>query len=348
MERMKGNGKRIAAGCLAGCVLALVSPWLLLTQLFASLPMLLLPAVGIAAIYRRAGRAAGVISGMLLMLSFAYFMGPAAMWAAYLLILNPLFMLLRLGDRPFFSQLRSSVMGFGLGLLMAVLMFYIYYGGGFVEQLMGVVPEMVRAMPEEAMEAALATMPGLPTDVAGFTAMVDDIFARLSSDMQLLLPGRLFSGALLTAVFATLISARMLKKAGLAKPGCYVPMSRWYMPPSATGGMLMLLAVGYALYLMEFRGGETVFYTVYDIAVWAFIIQALASISRHLDGHTPGHGVKVLVLCLALAIAFFGGAPYIALYGFASAAVGSRGALRILAENSKNKADKKNNGSGND
>ena len=198
------------------------------------------------------------------------------------------------------------------------------------------------------MEAALATMPGLPTDVAGFTAMVDEIFARLNSGLQLLLPGRLFSGALLTAVFATLISARMLKKAGLAKPGCYVPMSRWYMPPSATGGMLMLLAVGYALYLMEFRGGETVFYTVYDIAVWAFIIQALASISRHLDGHTPGHGVKVLVLCLALAIAFFGGAPYIALYGFASAAVGSRGALRILAENSKNKADKKNNGSGND
>ena len=349
MPLLKVNGKRLALGCLAGALLALVSPWLTLTELFAEVPLVLLPAIGLAAIHRWAGRIAAGVSSLLVMLSFGYFAGTTFMWAMFLLMLNPLTMLLRIGGKPFFEQLRHALIGFAMGLAMAVLLFYIAYGGGLVEKLMAVVPEMLHAMPTEALEAALSTVPGVAGyDAAGFLDLVDGLFVSLTASYKLYLPGRLFSGTLITAVLCTLISNRMQKKAGIAGPGCYVPMSRWHMPASMSGGLLMILLVSYVLQMAGFRGGNTVFHAVFEIAVWAFVFQALASISRRMDGTLPGHGVKIFLMCMLLAIAMLGSAPSIAVYGFLSAILGSRGALRLYMEQRKNKEDNDDSESGND
>ena len=348
MPLLKVNGKKLALGCLAGALLALVSPWLMLTQLFAELPLVMLPALALTAIHRSFGRLAAGISGMLVMLSFGYFTGSTFMWAMFLMLLNPLTMLLRIGDKPFFVQMKHALVGFGLGLLMAVLMFYLGYGGKLVERLLGVVPELLHSMPQEAVEASLAAVPGMAGyDAASFLKMVDDLFAHLIPSYSLHLPGRLFSGALITAVLCTLLSNRMQKKAGSAKPGCYVPLLRWYMPPSMTGGLALILLISAGMHLAGIQGGNTVFYAVLDIAVWAFVFQALAYISRRMNGALSGHGVKIFLPCMLLAIAMLGGAPYIAVYGFLSAMLGEKGALRLIAEQKKNK-DNDDSDTGND
>lgn len=349
MPLLKLNGKRLALGCLAGALLALITPWLLMTQLFAGMPVVMLPAIALTAIHRWSGKLAAGVSSLLVMLSIGYFMGSTFMWAMFLVMLNPLTMLLRIGDRPFFEQLKSALMGFAMGLVMAVLMFYIVYGGGLVEKLTALVPEMLHAMQPEAIEQMLASMPGISIrDAAGFLTMADGFFAQLTGSFHLYLAGRLFSGTLITAVLCTLLSNRMQKKAGLAKPGCYVPLLRWYMPASMTGGLAMIVAISCALQLFEVKGGSAVFNTVLDIAVWAFVFQALASISRRMDGALPVHGAKIFLLVMLLAIAMLGGAPYIAVYGFLSALMGEKGALRQLAEQRKNKEDNDDSESGND
>lgn len=338
---MKLNGGRFVLGCLAGALLALASPLITLTQLFSSMPMLLLPAVGLTAIHRWAGRAAAYISGTLMLLSFGSFTGNIFMWAMFLLMLNPLMLLLRIGDRPFFSQLRTAIFGFGAGLMMTVVMLSLAYGGGLITRLTGIIPELIQAMEPEAIEAALATMPGITADASAFTARVDAVFASLANRYELVLPGNLFSGVLLTAVFCTLLSNRMMKAAGRSKTGTYVPMARWYLPASVTGGMGLLTLCGGLLMLLEIRGGKTVFYTAYEIAVWTFTIQALASFSRRMEGVMPRHGLKILLLCLLLVIALMGGAPYFAIYGLISALAGSHGVFRqrMERENSTNHHD---------
>lgn len=349
MAHMKQDGRKFALGCLAGALLALISPWITLTQLFASMPMLLFPAVGLAIIYRRAGKGAAWVSGFLVLLSFGWFTGSVFMWAVFLLVTNPLMTLMRIGDRPFFEQLRMALFGFGMGLVMTVVMLYFAYGADLVSRLMGAVPALIHAMPVQDVEAALAAMPGMTVDAAAFIARVDELFAGLARSFELLLPGKLFSGALLTAVFCTLLPNRMQQKAGLAKPGCYVPLSRWYLPASVVSGMGILMVVGAMLVLMEAEGGQAVFQTVYEIAVWVFVIQALASFSRRLEGVLAKHSVKILLLCLSFVIALLGGASYIAIYGFVSALLGSRGVIRLKFEGRRQDRNKYDDpGDGND
>lgn len=335
-KRLQVNGKRLAAGCLLGAGLAIVCPFLTLTQLFASLPLVMLPSIGLVAVYAWAGKAAAIVSAVLQMLAFGYMVGPVFMWVVFLMAIQPMFVLLQGTDRPFFEQLRHALMSFGLGMVLSVLALYWNYGGDLVGSALGGLQQMMHALPVEQMEVYLASYPGMPATSAEFLSMMDSLFAQISSSLAVTLPGQLFSGTLITALSCITLLNRARAKAGAAKPGSYVPPSRWYLPSSTSVGLLVMLLA--SLVLMQLTQlGRAVFYTVLTLVSWVFCIQALASVSRRMDGALQRHGAKIAVLMVMAAIAAFGASLYLAIYGCASALMGSRGAMRQYAEERKNK-----------
>lgn len=344
--RNQGGKGRIAAGCLLGALLASISPWTLVTEIFSSLPLILLPALGLVFIHNWAGRGACVFSGFLMLVSFGLMLGTKSMWVIYLLMINPLVLLLRETHKPFFAQLRTNLISFGMGLGMAVLLLYISYGGNLIERMFGLLMDSVRRLPSEVIETAVSALPsnaGMPVDAQGFLELTDRVFASLIPDFNIYLPGKLFSGMLLTSLSCTVLANRMRAKAGLAPKGSYVPVAKWYLPASVTGGMLMLLAAGTVMVLADMQGAQAVFQAVLEIASWTFTVQTISSLSRRIGRAQNGQRPKMLILACVFAICLLGGGLFIAAYGFASAVMGEKGALRQLAQQHKYDNDSPDN-----
>ena len=214
-KRFQVNGKRLAAGCVLGAVLAIVCPFLTLTELFAALPMVLLPSVGLLAIYAWAGRAAVLISALMQMVAFGYMLGPVFMWIIFLMAIQPIFTLMHGVDRPFFSQLKYALFSFGMGMVFSVAILYLNYGGDMVGSVLTSLENLVLSMPLEQIEGYIATYPGMPASAGEFLAMMEQLFSQIISSMQLTLPGQLLAGTLLTSLSCVALLNRMRAKAGL-------------------------------------------------------------------------------------------------------------------------------------
>ena len=139
-------------------------------------------------------------------------------------------------------------------------------------------------------------------------------------------------GAIVTAVLCTALGGYMRRRDDSARAGCYVPLRRWYLPASTTCGTLTMLAAAYIIYALGMQQGQTLYYTVYRIALTVFCIQAFASISRRLGRGAMRTGAQKAMLIGFAVLSLMGGALYLAIYGCASAVFGSRGALRPFIE----------------
>lgn len=311
----------------------------MLSELLSLMVVISLPSIGLMLLYRWAGRTPALLSAVLQLLFDAMFLGSTFMWMAFLMTLFPLAVLIRNENRPFAVQMRASIAAFGAGVLAAIALLYMRFGGNMIERMLLTLPEAARSIPQETLALSLESVSAILGETVtpeGFYERFDNMIRQLIPYYQMNLPGLIFSGALVTAVLCVGVSGLMRHRRGQAQAGSYLPLREWALPASTTGGLLLIVALSYALDVFGMRDGATVFATVYAIAVTAFCVQALASVARRLHAMPMKHGVRVASVSALGALCLLGGADIIALYGCLSAIFGSRGALRQRMNGSTN------------
>lgn len=339
MSKGKLGLGRIVAGVLLGALLAIITPIMLLVELLSPTTAVLLPSVGLIALARWSGRATALSCAVLTLFTSAFFGGVPVMLIVLILSVLPPLLLLRWQDKPFFEQLRISIAIFGAGVLAAVAVIFFNFGGNLIERALGQFPDMVRALPADYVAPMLEYMSsilGRSITLDSFYEIYDSMIEGMIPLYQMLLPQRLFSGALMSALLCVWLSNRMRAKRGLAAPGSYVPLRGWALPASTTGGLLLLLLVSWVLTLTKFGGAETVYYAVYGIASVAFSVQTLGSAARrlHATSMRPGTQRALLVMIALLGTLLLPDAMMV--YGGASAIFGSRG---VVVQRRQNQSD---------
>lgn len=325
-----GIGRKIA-GFALGVLLALFAPLSLIVEFFSPMAMvLLLPSVALIALHRWSGPASAFCSAVLMMAMSALYGGGALLAVALFLLVLPPMLLLRMQDRPFFSQLKFSIGAFGVGVLAAVAMIFFNFGGNLIERVLGQFPDLVRSLPEEYVAPMLeyvSTALGRTLTPDAFFELYDGMMRELIPVYQMLLPQRLFSGALLSALVCVWLSNRMRAKRGIAASGSFVPLRGWALPSSTTCGLLFLLLVSWLLTLTKLSGAQTLCYAVYGIANVSFGAQAMGSAARRLRMTRLRLGSRRAALIAIGLLGMFILPDALMVYGLASAIFGSRGAI---------------------
>ena len=185
-------------------------------------------------------------------------------------------------------------------------------------------------VPAETAEMFLQMLSGvLNTEIASMDALhllIEESIQKLIPLYQLNMPGMLISGALLSAVICSWLDGWMKFRKGIRENNVFMPVHEWYMPASATGGLILIFIVSLIMNYTSLQQGPAVFATVYHIAVIAFCIQAFASVRR--KAHMmPRRGAGIAFTLGFFAIAALA-SPFVAIYGLASAILGSGGVLK--------------------
>ena len=330
-----GVGKTIA-GVLLGALLAVLAPLILLSEVFSLITVLLVPSIGLVALYRWAGRGPAMFSAILMLMIDFRFIGVPMMLVALLATILPPLILLRVENRPFFDQMRCSIAAFGAGVFAAVMVLYFSYGGNMIARALNLLPAAIRMQSAESLAPLTAVMGqilGRTLTVEDFYSLYEQMIAALIPEFQLLLPQLILTGALVSALICAWLSNQMRAKRGTAVPGSFVPLREWALPSSATGGLLLMLAVSWLMRMLEITSADTVYYAVYGIAVVAFCTQALGSLARRIRLSTMRPGTQRVVLGVIGAMCFLGAASVVAIYGCASAILGSHGVFQQRAQN---------------
>lgn len=333
-----GIGKTLV-GMLAGMVLALLSPIVMMTEMLSLVPVIMLPSIALVALNRWAGKGPALFSAMLQLMFSARFLGNTFMWMAFFLNLLPVTLLMRHENKPFFTQMKVSIAAFGTGVLLAVAAAYVSFGGNMVERVLLELPKVLRTLPAESVSMAMgsyASIMGKSVNIEDFYHLFDQMINAVIPVYKVNMPGLIFSGALISAVLCVGLNASMRFKQGIAAEGSYVPMREWALPGSTTGGLLMILAASFIMSSLDVPQGDAVFYAVYDIAMAAFCIHALSSMARHLHVSPLKHGLRVGFIAVMAVLCIMGASIYVSIYGIASAVFGSRGMLRERMENKRN------------
>lgn len=330
-------------GSVLGAILAVISPLMVISELFSLMMVVYFPAVGLMLLYRWAGFAPAMLSAMLQMMITARMLGSTFMWVAFLAGILPLSILLRFEKKHFYTQIKAAIAAFGAGIVLAVMVLYFNYGGSMIERVLLELPQTIRKIPAEMLTTVIDSVGkslGRELVVEEFYPVFDQMIARLIPVYQVNMPGLLFSGALTTAVLCAGLGSLMLHKQGGAPEEAYLPLRRWMLPASVTGGLLLITGVSLGIYLGGLPRGQTLFFAVYNIAGAAFCIQALSSMARHMYASSLKKGTRIAILAGISALCMLGASMYVAIYGCGSAVFGRYGVMRQKYE--KMNSDKNN------
>lgn len=342
-EKTLGAG-RVVAGCLLGVLLAFLLPMTILTEMMALLPVVMLPSIALVALRRISGGVAAALSGAMQLVVACAYMGGAFMWMYFFMAILPVLVVLRLEKRPFAEQMKASIAAFSAGVLVSVLIFYLIYGGDVVGRMLSILSEAIRELPKASLgvvKEAFSAFDAQSMTAEEFYEAFDQMLEMLSGTYRLNLPALIFAGALISAVVCTALNARIRVHQGIAGEDEYLPLVRWALPASVTGGLLLILGISYLLDVSGVKGAESAFYAVYDIAAVAFCIQALSSIEWRMKAFRVKTFARRVVLALVAGAALMGASTYIGVYGLLSALIGTRGVIhqRRSAPNEPPKGD---------
>lgn len=326
---------RALAGFLLGVLLAIFSPFILLTEIFSLMPVIMVPAIGLVLLCRWSGRAPAMLSGMLLLLFTARMLGTTFMWMIFFMAILPAALLIAFESKPFFARMKLSIAAFCAGVVIAVAILYADYGGNMIERTLSSLPEAMRAVPAEMLSLPMQNLSatlGYELTVDEFHRVFEELIRNTIPAYQLSLPGLIFGGALVTAVACAGFDAWIRSKRGLSGPDDCVPLRDWALPASTTGGVLLMLLASYIIDAMGMEYGLALYDTVLNISIAVFSIQALGSMARYLQASPLKKGAQTAILVCLAVLSLMGASLYVALYGCASAIFGRHGALRQRME----------------
>ncbi len=241
--------------------------------------------------------------------------------------------------RPFFEQMKLGVAAFLGGMLLAVTVAYLSFGGNMIERMADALKAQFALMPDafftpfvDMINSALSTgIPGVKMmTVQSYRAQISGILDLMSELYQQTLPGALLSGAALTGVLSVLWGNWLQARRGLATNESYVGPTRWFLPRNVTLGLTLMWVAAFVLSQTGYAQGETVYYTVYSLASLAFFIQALGALDRFFfrRGTPDGRRRALLVIALILGLLFRFINTLLFAIGAGSALFGSHGAFR--------------------
>ena len=241
---------------------------------------------------------------------------------------------------PFFDQMKAMIGVCLGGMLLAVSIAYINFGGNMIERMADVLRKQFDMMPDafflpfvEMVNSAIgsAGLPGMKVmTVADYRAQMVGVLNLMSEIYQNSLPGALLSGAALTGVLSALWGNWLMARRGLATNESYIDPVEWFLPRSVTLGLTLTWVVAFILAQTEYPQGETVYYTVFSLASLAFFIQALGAVDRFFfkRGMPDSRRRTMLVLTLILGLLFRLFNTMLFAIGACSALFGSHGAVR--------------------
>ena len=336
---MAGNA---VLGLLIGALLPLVA----VLQISMLVPVLMLGSIFAVRLKARAGwLPVGVLVAAELSAT-AMFVGielvPILAAAAVL----PALYVIRGMDRkqPYFEQMNGAVAAHVAGLLAAMLIAYISFGGSMVARFVDVLRMEFAQMPDAALQPfadainsalslsgsiglKLYTVEMYRTQLIGVLDLMQQTYAQY-------LPGTLLCGAMLSGVLTALWGNWTLARQGRATNESFVGMASWFLPARFTTGALVLWVAGLLLANSSYRAGAPAWNTIRQLAGAAFAVQALAALDRRmLSAGRSTRRRRVLVTLLAvLALLLQGVGAMLGYIGAASALFGSRGAVRLWLE----------------
>ena len=342
--------RRLTGGILLGLVVGLALPVVAVLQISMLVPTLMLG--GVFATYLKARDGwipVGVLVAAALGMS-AWLLGatPTLILLVASLLPAPVVMRGVARKAPFQEQVPAGIAAFTAGLLAALLIAYISYGGGMIARFVDLLRNEYDRMPDAALQPLVEwTNSMLPAGIAGtgqgvtvayFRSQLSGILDLLQQTYAQVLPGALLSGALLSGVLAVFWGNWTMARRGMATNESFVGMSGWFLPARFSLGAVLLWLVGLVMMNGGVRNGATVYMTVAQAAGAAFAVQALSALDRRmLRAGRPLSRRRLLIALLAvLALLLRGVGAVLAYVGAASALFGSRGAIRLWLQERRN------------
>lgn len=331
---------KLAGNLLLAVLLGTLMPLIMVVPVSALLPVLMLPGILAVRMQARVGRVPAAVLLVVSLASAFVFMGQTMMLMFVVAAALPAAVVIRgmARKRPFFEQLRTGVIAYGLGLVGAMVIAYLTFGGGMVAKFVDLMRQEFARIPDSALQplarelnAALSAggRVGLYT-ADSMRAMLEGTLEWMQQTYAQMLPGTLLSGALLSGVISVLWGNWTMARLGLATNESFIGMSRWFLPAQMTWGLLALWVAGFVLSASGYNGGATVYATVCALAGAAFVIQAMAALDRRMlrAGRETGRRRLLITLLCVAALLLPDAATVFAAVGVMSALFGSHGALR--------------------
>lgn len=329
---------RTLLGYLIGTILAVLWPLLMITELMSLMAVIMLPAICMVFILRWSGRLPAIYSAMMLLVFSARYMGEVFLWVSFFSSVLPVLVLERSKSSPFFVQVRRSICAFGAGIVLSVATVYAEFGGDLIRRAFARLETALQLLPADALAglaSSYAAISGIEIGAEGFSAMFAEMMSALIPVYQLNLPGLILSGALITGVLCACINVRLSPEVAEDRENGLVPLREWYLPASATAGLLLLAAAAFLLSKLGVEGGNGALQASLSILATAFCIQTLSSAARRTYAAKLSRGSQTGIAVFIALLSMFGANTYSAIYGCASAVFGSKGALRQYAKQQK-------------
>ncbi|MBR0367551.1 MAG: hypothetical protein IJH86_04045 [Clostridia bacterium] len=335
------SGGKLALGIVLALIVGALTPLLTVLEMSVLMPVVLPGGVFMVFLFCYAGplpawlfmivqlAAAGVLLGeqFLLMLLVAGTL-PALVCMRLITL-----------KKPFFDQMKLCVAASLAGMLAAVTIAYISFGGNMIERMAEALKAQFALMPDaffapfvDMINSAMSTgIPGVgKMTVQSYRAQIGGILDLMSEVYQQSLPGALLSGAALTGVLSVLWGNWLQARRGLATEESYVSPARWFLPRSVTLGLTLMWIAAFILSETRYAQGQTVYFTVYSLASLAFFIQALGAVDRFFlrRGMPDAKRRTLIILTLILGLLFRFINTLLFAIGAGSTLFGSHGAFR--------------------
>lgn len=345
------SGGQLALAMILALVMGLATPLLTAIQMAMLMPVIVISGVFMVFLYIYGGRLPAWLFMTVQLASSAMLLNGAFMWMLLAAGTMPAIFCTRsiVSRRPFFDQVCSAIAVYVAGMVAALTIAYLRYGGGMIGRLMDALGSQFDRMPDsffvpivEALNSALsgAEFAGFGTmTVARYRSMLTAVLEVARQTYQAALPGALLSGAALSGVLSVTWGSWLLARRGLATNESYQPLCRWFLPHDLTFGLTLIWVVAYVLAQTGYASGDSVYTTAYDLVSLAFYIQALSAIDRFMRrrGAKNGgrHALVMVAAVLGLTVRIVGLAMFI--IGALSALFGSHGSIRAARNRDNHK-----------
>ena len=337
----RATGGRLALGIVLALIVGALTPLLTVLEMSVLMPVVLPGGVFMVFLFCYAGPLPAWL------FTIAHLAAAGALLGEHFLLMLlvsgtvPALLCMRMIalKRPFFEQMKLGVAAFLGGMLLAVTIAYLSFGGNMIERMADTLKAQFALMPDaffapfvDMINSAMSTgIPGVgKMTVQSYRAQIGGILDLMSEVYQQSLPGALLSGAALTGVLSVLWGNWLQARHGLATNESYVGPTRWFLPRNVTLGLTLMWVAAFILSQTGYAQGETVYYTVYSLASLAFFIQALGAVDRFFfrRGTPDGRRRALLVIALVLGLLFRFINTLLFAIGAGSALFGSHGAFR--------------------
>lgn len=346
---------KIVLGVILALIIGALVPVVMTLQISMMMPMIMLGGLMMVLLYCFAGSVPALVLGVVQVASSAFFFSPVFGWIVVFMSVMPAWIAIRgIGAKqPFFKQMRECISAQSSGLLLAVIIAYVSFGGNMISKLIDAIRAEFAQMPEELISSIVdgvnATMVsmGLPEGTLTVDAYRELVSGAMLDYLQesytRILPGSLIVGAVYTTVLSVFWGNWRMARKGLATPESFAGMSAWFLPGHATGGFIFVWATAYVLMAVGYKSGENFYQTIYMLVQLVFSIQALASFDRGFlkKGMRTGKRCALIAIIWIASMLMPGLGIGLMFIGVASALWGSHGmiTLRMKQQHDNNSDD---------